>query len=344
MGHDYSKAIAAKGLTIYSDIPVGDPELWIPTPELEELLDKKLTGMGGFDLPNRTRSKLLKTRVCCALGYPAPSTFSKVQPRFPGQMLDVYGQKSNNLQVWNEELAPTRRYVIPGIDDEGKIYRVRVVNGEELAKLDRTGKLTQKYQAGLNGGGTETELVATQDTDNLRELVSASYAPEVDTKPTDAPVKHEIISIETIFERLKSSVGQSFTDPGRGQDRNRGAELHKLVCKLLGYSKYYDNGQFPDIRHQLLEIKLQTSPTIDLGLVLPDCKDPLDVPQVAKSQIRQCDVRYAIFYATSDGEKVKLTHFYLTTGESFFKRFRQFKGNELNKKQQIRLPSDFFDR
>ena len=41
------------------------------------------------------------------------------------------------------------------------------------------------------------------------------------------------------------------------------------VDGYLGYSRYEDKGQFPDIRHQLLEVKLQTSPTIDLGLVLP---------------------------------------------------------------------------
>ena len=61
-------------------------------------------------------------------------------------------------------------------------------------------------------------------------------------------------------------------------------------------------------------------------------------------QVRHCDVRYAIFYASTDGETVRLTHFFLSTGEDFFDRFRRFEGKVLNKKLQIPLPSDFFDR
>lgn len=97
------------------------------------------------------------------------------------------------------------------------------------------------------------------------------------------------------------------------------------------------------MRHQLLEVKLQTSPTIDLGLVTPDSQDPLDVPKIGGQQIRHCDVRYAIFYAETDGKYVTLTNLYLTTGEAFFSRFPQFQGKVLNKKLQIPLPRDFFD-
>ena len=46
-------------------------------------------------------------------------------------------------------------------------------------------------------------------------------------------------------------------------------KLHSLACSALGYSNYKDDGKFPDIKHQLIEVKLQTSPTIDLGLFLP---------------------------------------------------------------------------
>jgi len=111
----------------------------------------------------------------------------------------------------------------------------------------------------------------------------------------------------------------------------------------LGYTDYRDDGQFPDVRHQLLEVKLQTSPTIDLGLVRPDSEEALDVPKVKGQQIRHCDVRYALFYATTDGQIVTLTHLFLTTGEKFFTRFPQFQGKVLNKKLQIPLPANFFD-
>ena len=101
--------------------------------------------------------------------------------------------------------------------------------------------------------------------------------------------------------------------------------------------------QFPDVRHQLLEVKLQTSPTIDLGLVCPNSEENLDLPKVGGQQMRHCDVRYALFYAVTDGRSVTLTHFFLTTGEKFFTRFPQFQGKVLNKKMQIPLPATFFD-
>src|SRR5437867_8282784 len=107
--HNFVDAISRSGLSIYSPIEIGDPELWIPTPELEKLLDQGLRGVSLAGLPIRTRSKLAKKHVCRVLGYPVPASFKRTKPRFPGQSFDAYVQKANNLQVWNDELAPTRR-------------------------------------------------------------------------------------------------------------------------------------------------------------------------------------------------------------------------------------------
>lgn len=90
-------------------------------------------------------------------------------------------------------------------------------------------------------------------------------------------------------------------------------------------------------------MKLQTSPTIDLGLVTPESVDPLDVPMIDGQQIRHCDVRYGIFYGVITNGSVALTHFFLTTGAAFFTRFPQFQGNVLNTKLQIPLPAGFFE-
>lgn len=93
----YADAIRRSGLAIYDAIQIGDPDLWIPTPELETLLNARLVGISLYGLPLRTRSKVIKEHVCRALGYPVPSSFKRTQPRFPGQMFDTYVQKSNNL-------------------------------------------------------------------------------------------------------------------------------------------------------------------------------------------------------------------------------------------------------
>ena len=339
----YVEAIRQSGMSIYDLIEIGDPEFWIPTPELERLLNGAMAGISLAGLPNRTRSKVVKEHICQALGYPVPSSFKKTKPRFPGQRFDTYTQKSNNLQIWNEEIVPTRRYVLIRVGDGNFITKVKVVTGSILAPLDTTGTLTQKYQAQLVPGEANAELIADTDTELLRPLVQTG----VDLAELPSPVGHpragQLLPIRDIFERLKSLIGESIPDEGYDQERKRGEALHRLVCKRLRYRSYQDDGQFPDVKHQLLEVKLQTAPTIDLGLVCPDSQEPLDVPRIEGRQTRHCDVRYALFYADTDGRDVALTHLFLTTGEKFFTRFKQFEGKVLNKKLQIPLPADFFN-
>lgn len=339
----YVVNIKRAGLLIYDPIEIGDPDLWIPTPVIERLLDDGMRGISLAGLPLRTRSKVAKEHVCRALGYQVPASFLKTQPRFPGQQFDTYVQKANNLQIWNEELSPTRRYVIIRLSADDVVTRVKVVNGSRLADLDTTGTLTQKYQARCVPGAVACELITPKDTD----LVSPLTAVGVDLKrvatPIQAPSSGEILPISEIYSRLSKLINSRFVDSGSDQERNRGAGLHRLVCSSLGYESYQDDGQFPDVRHQLLEVKLQTSPTIDLGLVLPSSTDPLDLPKISGKRVRHCDVRYAVFYAKTDGATVTITNLFLTTGEGFFSRFTQFQGKVLNRKLQIPLPSSFFD-
>lgn len=187
--------------------------------------------------------------------------------------------------------------------------------------------------------------MASEDTDNIKSILikKKDYETKFDRSPVDYPTAENLLPIVVIFERLKALIGSQFTDIGYDQERNRGAQLHQLVCEMLGYRDFRDDGQFPDVRNQLLEVKLQTSPTIDLGLVRPNSQEALDIPKIEGRQVLHSDVRYALFYANTDGKQVTLTHFYLTTGEIFFTRFPQFRGKTLNKKLQIPLPSDFFD-
>jgi hypothetical protein len=340
----YVQTIRAAGLTIYDPIEIGDPALWIPTPALERLLDSGLRGLSLAGLPLRTRSKVAKEHVCRVLGYPIPVSFQKTQPRFTGQFFDTYVQKSNNLQVWNEELSPTRRYVLIRLSTADVVTKVKVVTGDTLAKLDTTGTLTQKYQALCIPGSEKAELIASDDTELLRLFTATKVDLNHVATPVSYPMTGALLPIATLHSRLSRLIDSTFKDTGYDQDRNRGAGLHRLVCTALGYASYQDDGRFPDVRHQLLEVKLQTSPTVDLGLVLPSSTEPLDVPKLSGRQVRHCDVRYAIFYAHTDGTLVTLTHLFLTTGEAFFGRFPQLQGKVLNKKLQIPLPGDFFGR
>src|SRR5438445_7429629 len=109
------KAIRRSGLSIYDSLEEL-PELYLDTESLEALLRKGLAGLN-LDFPLRTRSKVLKTKVCEVLGYPTPPSFKRTHPCFPGQNFDTYVQKSNNLQIWNQEVTPSRRYVVIRIEE-----------------------------------------------------------------------------------------------------------------------------------------------------------------------------------------------------------------------------------
>ena len=340
----YADAISNRGLSIYDPVSNYDPNLWIPTSELEEILNKGLVGLQLNALPLRTRSKAVKQRICEILGYPVPASFRRTRPRFPGQLFDVYVQKSDNLQIWNEDLVQNRRYVLVRVDEGDLVTKVKVVTGNILAELDTTGRLTQKYQARLVVGDHTRELVTPEDTEPMRALVDSSFDLSTVASPSAFPVAGQILPIQEIYECLSRLIGTRFRDRGHDQERNRGAELHRRVSKKLGYRVSHDDGQFPDLRHQLLEVKLQTSPTIDLGLVLPNSTETIDIPEVSGWSIRYCDTRYAVFYANIADTIVTLTHLFLTTGEGFFERFPQFQGRVLNKKLQIKLPAGFFDR
>jgi len=339
----YKESIQSSGLDIYSPIEIGDPKLWIPTLHIEALLNAGLTGVSLAGLALRTRSKTVKSAVCSALGYPIPKSFKKTRPRFFGQQLDTYTQKSLNLQIWNEELSPSRRYALIQVLANDSVGAVKVVNGQELALLDTTGTITTKYQARLERSAATHELVSGEDTGALLPHVRTVRGYSTAVSPLDEPVSGELLPIADVYTRLSGLVGASFADPGVDQERNRGAALHRLVCERLGYSRYEDRGQFPDVRHQLLEVKLQTSPTIDLGLVLPSSEELLDVKKLGGHQPRHCDTRYALFYAATDSKVVKLTHLFVTTGCDFFSRFRRFEGKVINGKIQMHLPRNFFD-
>ena len=323
---DIVKAIADSGLSIYA--PLKDrPDLYIATPDLEAILNAGLKGLV-LDQPLRTRSKVLKSKVCSVLGYPIPKSFQKTQPRFPGQNFDTYVQKANNLQIWNEEVSSSRRYVLIRVDEKDVVTKVRVVTGDVIAVLDTTGTLTHKYQAKAKTAPTTSHLVSANDTPNTTAKLLTGSTPEW----------LGFLPVADLYTKLVSLAGTTIINPGITQERNRGGSLHEAVCKILGQLGWADNGQFPDVKEQLLEVKLQTASTIDLGLVCPDSTEPID----GLPSFRHCDVRYAVFYGSLVPTGVRLDHLVLATGADFFSFFTQFGGLVQNKKYQIPLPGNFF--
>ncbi|WP_217905927.1 restriction endonuclease [Kocuria salina] len=308
--------------------------------ELEVLLKEELLGRDDlYGLPVRTRSKVAKTLVCEALGYVAPKTFQRVNPRLSHINADVYAQESNNLQIWNQEVDASRRYIIL-ILIEGQISNVKVIAGADLAQYDTTGTLTRKYQANRINENSGSRLVSQTDSNELVRLFQPSFTLDYAVSPVALPEPGLVLDIATIYSRLQAIVGRTYIDPGLTQERNRGSVVHRDACELLGLSHFADNGQFPDVLSQLLEVKLQLARTVDLGLELPESTAPV---ASTNGILAARDMRYAIFYAARDGAKFTVTELVVVTGKDFFKEFRQFQGRISNSKLQLRLPGPWFN-
>jgi hypothetical protein len=163
----------------------------------------------------------------------------------------------------------------------------------------------------------------------------------VTLSPVAPPKPGLVLAIAEIASRLETLVGVEFDDPGLVQERNRGIVLQKLVCEALGLGPYEDAGQFPDVLSQVLEVKLQLSPTVDLGLVSPDSDD---LAQEAGYDLRHRDSRYAVAYGSRrSATTVQIDGIVVSTGEDFFGEFQRFEGRIQNRKLQIPLPADLFD-
>lgn len=241
------------GKTIYDALTVTDKDFWFLQDELTAIVNEKLVGLNLTGLPVRSRSKIVKSAITVALGYPLPKSFRKTQPRFPGQNFDVYVQKSRNLQIWNEEVDALRRYVLLIVDAEDTVKRVVVISGAKIAELDKTGTLTQKYQARLSPFLVGAELFTKKDTKTLLPIVQ-SKASLSEFSPVAQPATSSLLSLSALHKSLKKIIGITFTDPGATDERLRGDAVHKIICAALGYKTAEDKGTFPDIPHQLLEV------------------------------------------------------------------------------------------
>lgn len=334
---DYVQNIIDSQISIYDHIDPEDRDLYIPTFALEQIISDYLIGFSLKGLPLRTRSKVVKSKICEALGYPIPRSFVKTQPRFPGQNFDVYTQKSMNVQIWNEEVDAARRYVFLKVDENDIITSVRVISGDVLAQFDRTGKLTTKYQATMNS--FNSSHLFSEDSINVSNWIEYPHNSLSNINPNYYPTPNQLLPIEEIYDRLLPMVGLSIEYLNPLQERNRGAELHALICEYLGYSIYEDDGNYPDIANQLLEIKLQTSPTIDLGLHSPENEE--SIVTIRDKTFYSKDVRYVLFDGSVEDHYVSLNNLYVVAGYKFTEYFPLFKGQ--NAKIQLPLPIDFFD-
>lgn len=142
-----------------------------------------------------------------------------------------------------------------------------------------------------------------------------------------------------IAQALRTLVGTKFSNLGTGQERGMGQTLEKEIIKTLGYQSYQqtDTGDYPDLLHQLIEVKFQFRGTIDLGKHLPTDPLPIKAPW-NKWEISPREIRYIIALMEQDAQdNFIVDSIVITSGEKFNEYFSISEGT--NFKIQIPIPS-----
>jgi hypothetical protein len=117
--------------------------------------------------------------------------------------------------------------------------------------------------------------------------------------PADPPL---LLTLEKLAALLRPLMGiHAPRDEGNRilEVRPKGHWFEFEVAKALGYHYPPGAGLFPDLRHQLLEVKHNTgkSVTIDFGHHHPGSEEVLDARWNEKTRARVCDIRYLIALA-----------------------------------------------
>lgn len=336
-------------------------------------------------LGNVQRAHWVKKRVVRLLGYAVPTKFRgklsdgthirEVKPKFRNQLLDVFVQASNNLQVWN--YVPYADLVIPGHwNEEGPRYRfsdcryliihctmeghithLSLKHGYELRPWDRTGTQTIKWQANalrsyrerIRGRVVVSSVeplfehpdfpLPTLSLDERRAHIAEQDrligAPLV-KMPPDKTLLFTSAEIGSLMEEV---INTEFPDLGPGQERLVGQFLEKRIVEALGYQQFYftDTGGYPDLLHQLVEVKFQYSGTIDLGRNLPT--EPVQIEGLWNIWgLTNREIRYVVcLVERSEAQNFQVESVVVCTGVDFNEYFSVCEGT--NFKVQLVIPA-----
>lgn len=128
----------------------------------------------------------------------------------------------------------------------------------------------------------------------------------------NAPADPDLVfTLEEIAILLKPLMGIDAPrdDGGRILEvRPKGHWFEFEVAKRLGYHYPPGAGFFPDLRHQLLEVKHHTgkSVTIDFGHHHPGSEDVIEARWNERTRSRVCDIRYLIALAPPPDHKLSV--------------------------------------
>ena len=283
-------------------------------------------------------------------------------PKIAREFIDTYivtSGTSYNLQVWNripaaetllvkyesgENLKCTDvRFVFVRIDTENnKIASVIILTAEYIERnFGKFGKPTIKHQLLISGKvrneiyRRDDKILSFPDSKKLSYLIRHDYqSPK--SGMVDEPSTEYLFSIGLIKKMVAEKlIGFKLA---AAATKNRGQALEKKVLELLGYQvggKDLLYGAFPDIRNQLLEVKVQDSPTVDLGKFSPEKEEIV----IEDSDLTTFDVRYLI--ALTNPKTGIIEGIILSPGEKLGELFSYVSAESF--KCQRAIPMSFFE-
>jgi hypothetical protein len=310
-------------------IPPQSPALVMSADKLIESLKPLLGKPFHLSGKPRTDGSTLRKLVSNALlasgilpGAPVGS-FEFVPPKKKGvpklirEMVDTYivtTGDSYNLQVWNrypnshsvlvkysnDETIRSKdiRFIFIKIDTEREVIdTIAILTPEYIENtFGKFGKPTIKHQLLILPRQreaivkSENSILSFPDTKNLTYRIRHTYESTPSNMLSEPDFK-DLFSIKLLTEMVaKKLIGKTLES---NDTKNRGQALERLVLQYLGYSE--ENlqrlaGGYPDIPNQLLEVKVQDSPTVDLGKYSPETEELI----LEDSNVTTGDIRYLI--------------------------------------------------
>jgi hypothetical protein len=353
-------------------IPPVNPDA-LTSPEI--LADKLSVLIGyPFVLTGKTRTdgsnvrKLIATILeqgtlppSCPIGeYAIIPPKGKGVPSILREYIDTYIVTSGdkyNLQVWNRNPASESvqieynsgetlsardvRFVFLRIA-RNEIRSILVLTpGYIEEKFGKFGKPTIKHQLIISPKkrqeilASSTKVLFYPDTPQVAQYTTDFFIAS-QKRIHDIPEQGELFSIEVIREKVVASLLGTTIAPA--STKTRGQALEQIVANLLGYIPNATDllaGGYPDIRHQLLEVKIQDSPTVDLGAFSPAFEETLSF----SNSITTRDVRYLI--ALMDAKYATVQGIVLCSGSLLGEHFAYVSDTSF--KSQRSIPMSFFD-
>lgn len=282
-------------------------------------------------------------------------------PKITREYIDTYivtSGASYNLQVWNrvpaaetllikyesgESLKCTDvRFVLVKIDTEKNVIAsILILTPEYIEqRFGKFGKPTIKNQLLISRKvrkdiyESEDKILTLHDSKKLSYYIRHDYEPPKSGMVEEPDIQH-LFSIAL----LKKMVAEKLIGfkLNAAATKNRGQALEKKVLELLGYVIQENDllyGAFPDIRNQLLEVKVQDSPTVDLGKFSPEKEEVV----VTELGLTTFDVRYLIALTNPHTEIIE--GIILSPGEKLGELFSYVSAESY--KCQRAIPMGFF--